>query len=136
MSNDVDLESANKSAASAASLDYLKFQAVIKSSASAASPRGGHASGRLDHGFCCAILGAANRRCVRILRSLVQLPSYRPWDPLGFLETALAANLITAARSLRGGCASNRLDHGLKVKLEIGESRSEKKLCTLLRSKS
>ena len=44
-------EFANKSAASAASLDYVRFQAVIKSAASAASLRGGRASGRLDHGF-------------------------------------------------------------------------------------
>ena len=43
-------ESVNKSAASAASPDYVKFQAVIKSAASAASLRGGRASGRLDHG--------------------------------------------------------------------------------------
>ena len=51
-------ESANKSAASAASLDYVKFQAVIKSAASAASLRGGRASGRLDHGFFLQILAA------------------------------------------------------------------------------
>ena len=38
-------EFANKSAASAASRDYVKFQAVIKSAASAASLRGGRASG-------------------------------------------------------------------------------------------
>ena len=44
-------EFANKSAASAASPDYVKFQAVIKSAASAASLRGGRASGRLDHGY-------------------------------------------------------------------------------------
>ena len=44
-------EFANKSAASAASPDYVKFQAVIKSAASAASLCGGRASGRLDHGF-------------------------------------------------------------------------------------
>ena len=44
-------EFANKSAASAASPDYVKFQAVIKSAASAASLRGGRASGRLDHGL-------------------------------------------------------------------------------------
>ena len=44
-------ESVNKSAASAASLDYAKFQAVIKLAASAASLRGGRASGRLDHGL-------------------------------------------------------------------------------------
>ena len=39
----------NKSAASAASLDCVKFQAVIKSAASAASLRGGRAGGQLDH---------------------------------------------------------------------------------------
>ena len=36
----------NKSAASAASPDYIKFQAVIKSAASAASLRRGRASGK------------------------------------------------------------------------------------------
>ena len=50
----------NKSAASAASPDYVKFQAVIKSAASAASLRGGRASGRLDHGFFFAIFGRAS----------------------------------------------------------------------------
>ena len=40
----------NKSAVSAASLDYVHFQAVIKSAASADSLRGGHASRRLDDG--------------------------------------------------------------------------------------
>ena len=49
--SDAVREFANKSAASAASLVYVKFQAVIKSAASAASLRGGRASGRLDHGF-------------------------------------------------------------------------------------
>ena len=38
-------ESVNKSAASAASLDYVKIQTVIKSAASAASLRGGRATG-------------------------------------------------------------------------------------------
>ena len=42
-------EAVNKSAARAASLDYVKCLAVIKSAASAASMRGGGASGRLDH---------------------------------------------------------------------------------------
>ena len=37
---------------------YLKFQAVIKSAASAASQRGGRASGRLDHGFFDQFLDA------------------------------------------------------------------------------
>ena len=43
--SDADREFANKSAASAASLDYVKIQAVSKSAASAASLRGGRASG-------------------------------------------------------------------------------------------
>ena len=51
-------ESVNKSAASAASPDYANFQAVIKSAASAASLRGGRASGRLDHGFFLQLLAA------------------------------------------------------------------------------
>ena len=53
-------EFANKSAASAASPDYVNFQAVIKSAASAASPRGGRASGRLDHDFLFAMFGRAS----------------------------------------------------------------------------
>ena len=40
-------EFVNKSAASAASPDYVQFQAVIKSAASTASPQRGRASGRL-----------------------------------------------------------------------------------------
>ena len=53
-------EPANKTAASAAFPDYVKFQAVVKSAASAASLRGGRASGRLDHGFFFAIFGRAS----------------------------------------------------------------------------
>ena len=49
---------ANQSAASAASRDYVKFQAVIKSAASAASLQGGRASGRLDHAFFLYFLAA------------------------------------------------------------------------------
>ena len=49
--NDAVREFANKSAASAASPDYVKFQAVIKSAATAAFLRAGRASGRLDHNF-------------------------------------------------------------------------------------
>ena len=55
-------ESVNKSAASVASPDYVKFQAVIKSAASAASPRGGRASGRLDHGIFSRFLAALAAR--------------------------------------------------------------------------
>ena len=53
-------EFVNKSAASAASGDYVKSEAVIKSAASAASLRGGRASGRLDHGFSFAMFGRAS----------------------------------------------------------------------------
>ena len=60
-------ESANKSAASAASPDYVKFQAVIKSAASAASHCVGRASGRLDNVFFFAILGrASGQKIVKI----------------------------------------------------------------------
>ena len=45
----------NNGAASAASLDYVKFQAVIKAAASGASLRGGRASGQLDHGVEAAL---------------------------------------------------------------------------------
>ena len=59
----------NKSAASAASPDYVKFQAVIKSAASAASRKsnpGGCASSRLDHGLaetCAANQGSNKESC-------------------------------------------------------------------------
>ena len=53
-------EFVDKSAASAASPDSVKFQAVIKSAARAASLRGGRASGRLDHGFFVQFLAAKN----------------------------------------------------------------------------
>ena len=54
-------ESVNKSAASAASPDYVKFQSVNKSAASAVSLRGGCASGRLDHVIFFAFFGRASR---------------------------------------------------------------------------
>ena len=71
----------NKSAASAASLDYVKFEAVIKSAGSAASLRGGRASGRLDHGFFCAIFGrASGQKIQKILKisRLEILPALTP----------------------------------------------------------
>ena len=49
-----------RSRASVAAEDYVKFQAVIKWAACAASLRGGRASGRLDHGFFFAIFGRAS----------------------------------------------------------------------------
>ena len=51
-------EFADKLAASAASPYCVKFQAVIKSAASAASPQGGRASGRLDHASFSLFLAA------------------------------------------------------------------------------
>ena len=64
-------ESVNKSAASAASTDYVKFQAGIKSAASAASLRGGRASGRLDHVVFFAIFGrASGQKIVKISDSV------------------------------------------------------------------
>ena len=58
---------ANELAASAASLDYVKFQAVIKSAASAASLRGGRASGRLDDDLFSAFVGrASGQKIVKI----------------------------------------------------------------------
>ena len=80
-------EFANKSAASAASPDYVKFQAVIKSAASAASrkPKSKETSSR----------GAPRGR-----RPPAEPPSGAPLElpslDLGFLEAALAADLITA----------------------------------------
>ena len=69
-------ESVNKSAASAASLDYVKFQAVIKSAASAASLRGGRASGRLDHGFFCAFFGRASSQKILKISDSVRVRDF------------------------------------------------------------
>ena len=65
-------EFANKSAASAASPDYAKFRAVIKSAASAASLCGGRASGRLDHGFFVQFLAALAAKKQSKARTLVK----------------------------------------------------------------
>ena len=51
-------EVVNQSAATAASPDYVKFQAVIKSAASAASLDGGRASSQLHRGFLSQFLAA------------------------------------------------------------------------------
>ena len=69
-------ESVNKSAASAASPDYVKFQAVIKLAASAASLRGGRASGRLDHGvffsqFLAALAAKKYEKIVKVSDSVI-----------------------------------------------------------------
>ena len=72
----------NKSAASAATPDSVRFQAVIKSAASAAS-REGSSGGMQDS-------GSAGERQPQ--GTPLELPSLY----LGFLEAALAADLITA----------------------------------------
>ena len=65
---------ANKSAASAASPSYVKFRAVIKLTACAASLRGGRTSGRLDPGFFFAIVGRADgQQIVKISDSEIRL---------------------------------------------------------------
>ena len=92
--------------AGAASLDYVKFQAVIKSAASAASrePKSREGSSR----------GEPRGR-----RPPAEPPSCTPLGlaslDLGFLEAALAVDLIKASNfyGIRGGCASSRLIHGL-----------------------
>ena len=77
----------NKSAASAASSDYVKFQAVIKSAASAAYREPKSREGN-------------SRGVPRGRRPQAELPSCTPLElpslDLGFLEAALAADLITA----------------------------------------
>ena len=96
----------NQSAASAASLDSIKFQAVIKSAASAASLHGGCASGQLDHVFFFfLIVGRARGR--KIVKQMKEQLPFRIFY-IG----------ISVVRS------------------EIGGSGSEKKLCTLLGPKS
>ena len=80
----------NKSAASAASLDSVKFQAVIKSAASAASRKTKNQGPRSR--------GAPEPRRPQAEPSSVGSPG--SWS------------LIFG---LHGGCASSRLDHGLKV---------------------
>ena len=69
LAEDTVREFVNESAASAASLDYAKFQAVIKSAASAASLRGGCASGRLDHSVFSQVLAAlAAKKYTKIVK--------------------------------------------------------------------
>ena len=85
-----DGKAVNKSAASAASLDYVKFQAVIKSAARAASRKTKSQGPRSR--------GAPEPRRPHAEPSSVGSPG--SWS------------LIFG---LPGGCASSQLDHGLKV---------------------
>ena len=75
----MEKKAVNKSAASAASLDYVKFQAVIKSAASAASRKP-------------KVQGSAWATARLADDGLEALP----WI-LGFLEAAPAADLVTAS---------------------------------------
>ena len=80
-------ESANKSDASAASPDYVKFQAVIKSAAGAASRKPKSREGN-------------SRGVLRGRRPPAEPPSFTPLElpslDLGFLEAALAVDVIMA----------------------------------------
>ena len=80
----------NKSAACAASGDYVKFQAVIKSAASAASLRGGRASGRLDHGLFFAIFGRASGQ--KIFKKIAK---YRTFPQASLQREALSMKIPT-----------------------------------------
>ena len=77
----------DKSAASAASLDAVKFQAVIKSAASAVSREPESREGSSRGVPWCRRPPAEPPSCTPL-----ELPSL----DLGFLEAALAADLITA----------------------------------------
>ena len=88
-------ESANKSAASAASPDYIKFQAVIKLAAPAASLRGGRASGRLDHGVFSQSLAAL----ADPVQSLVALKfRFHPGWRFMFCRTAVGFRLALSTK--------------------------------------
>ena len=88
----------NKSAASAASLDYVKFEAVIKSAANAASPKAKSREGSFRE--APGRRGTVGRRArpydgsVRTTErgAPLELPSL----DFAFGEAALAADLITA----------------------------------------
>ena len=95
----------NQPAAGAVSPDYLKFRAVIKSAASAASrkPKSREGSSRGLQDDC-----SAGRR--RPLGTPLELPSL----DFDFLEAALAGRPDQGLKFylIRGGCASSRLVHG------------------------
>ena len=83
----------SKSAASPASLNPVKFQAVIKSAASAASkkPKSSLGSSR-------GVQDGSSAGARRPRGTPLELPSL----DLGFLEAALAADLITAHNHEKG----------------------------------
>ena len=95
-------ESAIKSAASAASPDYVKFQAVIKPAASAASRKP-------------KSRGPSSRGAPRGRRPPAEPPSGSPLElqvcplDLGFLEAALASRLDHGLKfdGIQEGCASS-----------------------------
>ena len=97
-------EFVNKSAASAASPDYVRFQAVIKSAASAASLRGGRASGRLDHGFFCAIFGRASgpKKYQEILKISDSVFSKELWRSSSQTPHKKASELAKSCRGYPG----------------------------------
>ena len=103
-------ESANKSAASAASLDYVKFQAVIKSAATAASRKTKNKSG-----------------------TKIQGSPAEPRRPQAEPSSVGSPGSWSLIFGLPGGCASSRLDHGLKVfsfsKTRAKHAQNTRKTC-------
>ena len=92
---------------------------MIKSAASAASPEG---FGSRNQVGCHRSLPDGLGRPVPAVR----MRSRRPGAPQAVGEAALAADLITASKSVRGGCASSRLDHG-SPKMDIKASKNMQK---------
>ena len=57
-------------------------------------------------------------------------------DCLAIGEAALAADWIAAWKTLRGGCASSRLDHGFSIKLPWQEEQLQVRSTESVRKKS
>ena len=91
-------EAANKSAASAVSMDYVNFQAVIRLAASAASPKAKSREGR-SRGAPRSVVRtdpSSSRPRHPTVPRLPGAPLELPSLDFAFGEAALAADLITA----------------------------------------
>ena len=111
-------QTVNKLAASATSPDRVKFQAVIKSAARAASLRGGRASGRFDHVFF-VIFGRASGPKNNQNHGLCS------WSPKSFNFN------LSAHESRASGQLSSRKEHplsvlrkGCRVNTQLGSHKS------------
>ena len=103
-------EFANKPAASTASPDYVKFQAVVKSAASAASLRGGRASGRLDHGPFSQFLAApAAKKNRKKIMGKVAFSTLYIRIPIGRLSGAECLKLAAMKPRCQLVCLNNKI---------------------------